>query len=122
MSSAASSPAAVRGTIRTGAHRAKRTRRLSARAGGLAVVAVLLLTLAVGPLRTLMDQRGQLGDLQRQTEELQRENADLQTKIQRFNDPVYLERLARECLGMVRPGEIAFVTVPKHGAPVPPAC
>ena len=122
MSSAASSPAAVRGITRPGAHRAKRTWRLSARAAGLAVVAMLMLTLAVAPFRTLMDQRGQLGDLQRQTEELQRENADLQTKIQRFNDPVYLERLARECLGMVQPGEIAFVTVPKHGAPVPPAC
>jgi len=122
MSSAASSPAAVRGITRPGAHRAKRTWRLSARAAGLAVVAMLMLTLAVAPFRTLMDQRGQLGDLQRHTEELQRENADLQTKIQRFNDPVYLERLARECLGMVQPGEIAFVTVPKHGAPVPPAC
>jgi cell division protein FtsB len=122
MSSAASSPAASRGTTRTGAHRARRTWRLSARAGGLAVVAILLLSLAVAPFRTLMQQRGELGDLQRQTEQLERENADLQTKIQRFNDPAYLERLARECLGMVSPGEIAFVTVPKHGAPVPPAC
>ena len=122
MSSAATSPAAARGTTRTGAHRARRTWRLSARAGGLAVVVLLLLTLAVAPLRTLMDQRGQLGDLQRQTEELRQANADLQAKIQRFNDPAYLERLARECLGMVSPGEIAFVTVPKRGAPVPPAC
>ena len=77
--------------------------------------------LAIAPFRMLMDQAGQLGDLQRQTEQSLRENADLQTKVQRFNDPAYLERLARECLGMVRPGEIAFVTVPKHGAPVPPA-
>jgi cell division protein FtsB len=122
MSSAATSPAAARGTTRTGAHRARRTWRLSARAGGLAVVVALLLTLAVAPFRTLMDQRGQLGDLHRQTEQLQRENADLQRKIQRFNDPAYLEYLARACLGMVRPGEIAFVTVPKHGAPVPPPC
>jgi cell division protein FtsB len=85
-------------------------------------VAVLLLSLAVAPFRMLMQQRGELGDLQRQTAQLERENAGLQTKIERFNDPSYLERLARECLGMVSPGEIAFVTVPKHGAPVPPAC
>jgi cell division protein FtsB len=95
---------------------------MSARAGGLAIVVVLLLTLAIGPVRLLLAERGQLADLRRQTEELQRENADLQTKVQRFNDPDYLERLARECLGMVRPGEIAFVTVPKHGAPITPAC
>lgn len=120
MTTAAPSPAAVR--ARTGAHRAKRTWRLSARAAGLAIVALLLLSFAVAPFRTLMDQRGELGDLQRQTQDLQRENAELQTKVQRFNDPAYMERLARECLGMVRVGEIAFVTVPKHGAPVPPAC
>ena len=32
----------------------------------------------------------------------------------------FLERLARQCLGMVKPGEIAFVVVPKEGAPAPP--
>ena len=122
MSSAATSPAAARGTTRTGAHRARRTWRLSARAGGLAVVVVLLLTLAVAPFRALMDQRGQLGDLERQTEDLRRENADLQSQIQRFNDPAYLEYLARVCLGMVRPGELAFATIPRNGAPVPPPC
>ncbi|MGZ5289433.1 MAG: FtsB family cell division protein [Actinomycetota bacterium] len=122
MSSAATSPAAARGTTRTGAHRARRTWRLSARAGGLAVVVVLLLTLAVAPFRTLMDQRSQLGQLQRQTEELERENADLQARIQRFDDPAYMEQLARTCLGMVLPGEIAFVTVPERGAPFPLDC
>jgi len=122
MSSAATSPAAARGTTRTGAHRARRTWRLSARAGGLAVVVVLLLTLAVAPFRTLMDQRSQLGRLQRQTEQLGRENADLQAKIQRFDDPAYMEQLARRCLGMVLPGEIAFVTIPVRGAPIPTEC
>jgi len=122
MSSAATSPAAARGTTRTGAHRARRTWRLSARAGGLAVVVVLLLTLAVAPFRTLMDQRSQLGRLQRQTEQLGRENADLQAKIQRFDDPAYMEQLARRCLGMVLPGEIAFVTIPVRGAPIPTDC
>ena len=39
-----------------------------------------------------------------------------------LNDPRTLERLARECLGMVRPGQIAFVTIPKHAAPIPPDC
>ena len=122
MSSAATSPAAARGTTRTGAHRARRTWRLSVRAGGLAVIVVLLLTLAVAPFRTLMDQRSQLGRLQRQTEQLGQENADLQAKIQRFDDPAYMEQLARRCLGMVLPGEIAFVTIPVRGAPIPTDC
>lgn len=28
----------------------------------------------------------------------------------RLHDPVELEKLARECLGMAGPGEVAFVT------------
>lgn len=96
--------------------------RLSARGTILAVLVVFLLVLAVSPLRTLLDQRGQLGELERQTTELRRESADLQTQIDLLNDPRNLERLARECLGMVRPGEISFVTVPRRGAPPPPRC
>ena len=34
----------------------------------------------------------------------------------------FLERIARECLGMVKPGETAFVVVPAHGKPDPPDC
>ena len=35
--------------------------------------------------------------------------------IRQLHDPTYLERMARECLGMVKPDEIPFVVVPKHG-------
>lgn len=96
--------------------------RLTARAAVLAIVALILLTLAVAPLRTLIDQRTHLAELQRQTAELADRNAELESRIDRFNDPAYLERLARECLGMVRPGETAFVIVPSRGAPPASAC
>ena len=43
-------------------------------------------------------------------------------RIADLNDPPTLERLARECLGMVKPGEIAFVPIPKGRAPTPPDC
>jgi cell division protein FtsB len=88
----------------------------------LAVVALILLTLGVAPLRTLLDQRQHLDELQRQTSDLAARNAQLEARIERFNDPTYLERLARECLGMVRPGETAFVIVPTRGAPPTPRC
>jgi cell division protein FtsB len=32
-------------------------------------------------------------------------NDDLRADIDRLGDPAYLEQQARECLGMVRPGE-----------------
>jgi len=96
--------------------------RLTARAAVLAVVSLILLTLAVAPLRALIDQRESLGQLERQAEDLGSRNARLEARIDQFNDPDYLERLARECLGMVRPGETAFVMVPKHGPPPPSRC
>ena len=37
------------------------------------------------------------------------EIANLRAEISRLHDPAELERLARECLGMVGPGEVAFV-------------
>jgi len=96
--------------------------RLTARAAVLAVVALILLTLAVAPLRALLDQRSNLAQMERQAEELAYRNAQLEARIDRFTDPTYLEQLARECLGMVRPGETAFVMVPSRGAPPTPRC
>jgi hypothetical protein len=40
---------------------------------------------------------------------LQKENADLRDRIHRLhNDNLYLERIAREELNLVRPGEIVY--------------
>lgn len=86
------------------------------------VVALTLVTLAVAPLRALLDQRANLVELEQQADDLVSRNAALEARIERFNDPVYLERLARECLGMVKPGETAFVIVPARGAPPSPTC
>jgi cell division protein FtsB len=88
----------------------------------LAVVSLILLTLAVAPLRALVDGRNALSQLERQAEDLERQNTRLEARIEQLNDPTYLERLARECLGMVRPGETAFVMVPKHGPPPATRC
>ena len=88
----------------------------------LAVVSLILLTLAVAPLRSLIDGRNTLSQLERQAEDLEQRNERLEARIEQLNDPTYLERLARECLGMVRPGETAFVMVPKHGLPPTTRC
>jgi cell division protein FtsB len=106
------------------AARATRARRvrLTARASVLAVVAMIVLTLSVAPLRTLLDQRSELSTLEQQTKDLAFDNAVLKARIAELNDPAYLERLARECLGMVKPGETAFVVIPRKGPPPSPQC
>jgi cell division protein FtsB len=96
--------------------------RFTARGAILAIVVMALLLYLVVPLRTYMAQRNHLTQLERQTRVLEQQNGLLQQRIQQLHDPAYLERLARECLGMVRPGEIGFIVVPKGGESQPPNC
>jgi cell division protein FtsB len=121
---AAPSPAATRGTtgVRTGGRAAKRRARLTPRAAVLLFALFVLGFFAISPIRSYLSQRAQLAALERQATDLDEQVRDLRHQIADLNDPRTLERLARECLGMVRPGEIAFVTIPKHAAPTPPNC
>jgi cell division protein FtsB len=96
--------------------------RFTARGAILAIVVMALLLYLVVPLRTYMAQRNHLTQLERQTRVLEQQNGLLQHRIQQLHDPAYLERLARECLGMVKPGEIGFIVVPKNGESQPPNC
>jgi cell division protein FtsB len=133
MSSAVPSPTSPAADRRTRPARAVRSARvaretrarrvrLTARASVLAVIVMVLLTLSVAPLRTLLDQRSELANLEQQTQQLTADNATLEQHIAQLNDPAYLERLARECLGMVKPGETAFVLIPRKGPPPSPQC
>jgi cell division protein FtsB len=100
----------------------RRRARFTGRAVVLGVLVVLILAAAIAPLRNLLDQRSQMASLEHQQVQLHRENDRLQAQIDRLNDPTYLQQLARECLGMVMPGEIAFRTIPKQGSPTPLHC
>lgn len=84
--------------------------RLTARAGALLVIVTLLGVLAVVPARAYLDQRARIAALELQAERLETQNAALSNKVAKLHDPAELERLARACLGMVEPGEIAFIT------------
>ena len=99
-----------------------RRTRISGRFAVLILVVFAVLALGVAPLRTYFAQRGQVAQLERQTQLLTSQNQKLQRQVTHLSDPAELERLARECLGMIKPGEIAFVTVPRRGAPAPPTC
>lgn len=96
--------------------------RPTPRAAFLLLVVVLLAIALVYPARLYMGQRGQLAELERQTQILTDKNQELSRQVQMLHDPEYLARTARECLGMVKPGETAFVVVPKGGDPEPPSC
>lgn len=90
-----------------------------------AVVATLLVVLLLSALYPIRQYVGQKNDLKRLTAE----EAGLAARIEglksvrsRLLTDEEIERIAREELGMVRPGEVAFVVVPGVGtaARVPP--
>jgi cell division protein FtsB len=117
---AAPSPAATRGDQAAPAHYARV--KLTPRAAVLVTALFIIAIVAIAPTRAYLEQRERLARLERQVTEMQRSNDDLRDRIADLNDPMTLERLARACLGMVRPGEVGFVAIPKGQAPEPPDC
>ncbi|HKV46351.1 MAG TPA: septum formation initiator family protein [bacterium] len=76
----------------------------------------ILLALVGQYVRTYALEREAAG-LERRRQELLAENATLGAEIHRLRtDDQYIERLAREQLGMLRPGEMELVIVPRRTA------
>jgi len=120
---AATSPAATRGKPATSPHTAHHARiRLAPRAAVLVFSIFLVGMFAIAPIRAFLDQRDRLTDLQEQAAQMAADNDALRQRIADLNDPATLERLARACLGMVMPGETAYVVIPADHAPTPPNC
>lgn len=71
------------------------------------VVLMLALTLAV-PLRTYISQRSDAAQIATERQALQKEVDALRAQNARFDDPAYIEALARERLRYVKPGETPF--------------
>jgi cell division protein FtsB len=97
-----------------------RRARLTVRATILFTLVIGVLVLSVAPARMYFEQKAEVARLERQAAALERTNETLAARAEQLRDDAFLERLARQCLGMVKPGEIAFVVVPKEGAPAPP--
>jgi len=120
---AATSPAATRGKTATPPHTAHHARvRLTPRAAVLVFSVFLVAMFAIAPARAYLEQRAELRQLEQQAAALAASNDELRSRIADLNDPRTLERLARECLGMVMPGETAYVVIPADRAPTPPDC
>lgn len=118
----APSPAVSAGAIRTrdASPRRRRRVRLTARATVLLAIMIGVLALSVAPAQMYFEQTAELARFEQQAAALERRNEALAARAEQLRDHAFLERLARQCLGMVKPGEVAFVVVPKEGAPAPP--
>ncbi|MGE5591669.1 MAG: cell division protein FtsL [Bacillota bacterium] len=67
----------------------------------------------------LSDMRRDAAELQQQLEARQQHNRELQAEINNLQTNEYVEKVAREQLGLIRPGEIRYLTAPGGTAAVP---
>lgn len=88
---------------------------------GLIVAAILAFTVfGDRGLLNLYQYKRESQQLSRETKRLQEENQRLRDEIDRLNnDPSYIERLAREELGMIKSGEIVLQFT-EESSPTPP--
>ena len=76
------------------------------------LVLALLGAMAIEPTRQLLEQRERISGMAADVAEIERSNSHLSKKIERLQDPDFLEQRAREQIGLVRPGEVAIVVMP----------
>jgi cell division protein FtsB len=95
-----------------------RVRRL--RLGLLALVVGALAVTGIAPAQQMYDQRKLIEDEEAKLAALTEKNAALESRLARSQDPAYMEKLARERLGLVRPGETSYMVIPGPAVPVPP--
>jgi cell division protein FtsB len=78
----------------------------------LVLVLGLVSAMAIQPTRQLLEQRRRIEGMAAELGELQELNRSLEDRIGRLQDPDYIEQLAREQSGLVRPGEKPYVVLP----------
>lgn len=68
--------------------------------------------MAIEPTRQLLEQRTRIADMSKELRLIEKANDRLENRVQRLNDPDYLEQQAREQSGLVRPGETSVIVMP----------
>lgn len=87
--------------------------------GALSVLVVL--SLAVFPVRQYLGQRADTAERQRTLHQLEAENARLAAQVDALNTPEEIERIARSEYSLVKPGEETYAILPpkKSASSVP---
>jgi len=96
---------------------ARHRRMVGLRIAILAMVALGAFVVTFPALRAYVDQRRDLVALQQEAAEAHAATDNLQAELDRWDDPAFVEAQARERLGFVMPGDIAFKVVDAEKVP-----
>ncbi|HVE63920.1 MAG TPA: septum formation initiator family protein [Mycobacteriales bacterium] len=92
---------------------------MTSRAAFLALLVCCMVLALTVPLRQFFAQRERLDAAQARHAAQAARVAALEAQKERLADPAYVERLARERLRYVRPGEVPFIVLTPSAAPSP---
>jgi cell division protein FtsB len=81
----------------------------------LLLVAALLGAMMIQPTRQLFEQKQRIASMADELDNTLETNRRLKNRIHRLQDPDFVEQLARQQVGLVRPGEIPYVVMPPSG-------
>lgn len=88
---------------------------------GIAIVTLLILLTGavfltqVVPYRQIIESQRQVAEARAELDKLEADNAELAADVEALHTDSEIERLAREKLGYVRPGETAYVVLDPPG-------
>lgn len=94
---------------RSQTRRQARRSRLTGRAAFLVLVVCSLIVALAYPMRQYVSQRGEIAEQQRLAREARQRVEELRDERARLQDDAYVQRLAREHLHYVMPGETGYV-------------
>lgn len=92
---------------------------LSARAGAVLGVLVVLMAILAIPFKEWITQRARIADLESQLEWHTQRTEELRAALDRWDDPAYVEAQARSRLHFVRPGQVGYVVLAEDEAGAP---
>jgi len=81
------------------------------------VVSVLMVSYA-SSFRAYLEQRSQLAQLDSQIAQSNANIKDLRREKERWADPAYKQKMAREKFGFVMRGEVGFIVLDENGQPL----
>lgn len=95
--------------------RPKSRRKLKFRLSGPSVIFLIILGFIFysfsGQMVEMYNVQGELNNIKTQMQELQAKNAELRRQVEQLSSDAYIEREAREKLGLVKPGEKIILEV-----------
>ena len=71
-------------------------------------LAFVILIIFLPSYARLQDLKQKNAGYEKQIEELKKQNIELTEEKKRLQDPVYLEKVAREKMGLIREGEVIY--------------